>query len=73
MTRLATALLCALLVGCDRSASYFEAHPEQRAEVQAGCRRGSIRGWECENASAAEAYEQHKDAERTFRGGIEAR
>ena len=35
-----------------RSASWFEAHPQDGAQVLAACAAGSMRGAECENAQS---------------------
>lgn len=46
------------LAGCSRdprSASYFEAHPDETNRVLSDCKSGTHRGAECENASAADA------------------
>ena len=51
------ALLLALnLSACraePRAAAYFEAHPDEAAQVLKGCKAGSHRGAECQNAEAA--------------------
>lgn len=62
--------------GCNqpaRSASYFSEHPTERAEVLSGCKAGSVRGRECETATAAEAKVTDKAAENFFRAGIGAK
>lgn len=54
----ATALALAGLAACSpapRSASYFEAHPDEAAQVVADCKTGAHRGEECVNAQAAAA------------------
>jgi hypothetical protein len=38
-----------------RSASYFEAHPEETAKVVVDCAAGTHRGEECVNAKSAAA------------------
>lgn len=70
--------LCLTLVlivgGCQaqpRSASYFEAHPEETASVLAECARGARRGAECDNARAAEGAIEAKARQDLFRKGFE--
>ena len=51
-------VLCvaAFLTACNakpRAVSYFVAHPEIAANVEAACKRGTHRGAECDNAAGA--------------------
>jgi hypothetical protein len=54
---LAAAVLVALSAcsPAPRSASYFEAHPEETAKVVVDCAAGAHRGEECVNAKAGAA------------------
>jgi hypothetical protein len=64
MTTRAAILLALLgLAACSpepRSASYFEAHPEEAAKVVVDCASGAHRGAECLNAKAGTAAIQRK-------------
>jgi hypothetical protein len=56
--RLAMLLLAAGLGACSReplSPDYFIAHPKEAARHVADCKRGSLRGQECVNATAGVA------------------
>jgi len=69
-------LLVSLLAagGCSqapRSASYFEAHPDEAAQVVADCARGAHRGRECETALAAKNARDAKARKDLFRRGFE--
>lgn len=71
MKRMLVAALC--LSGCQakpRSASYFEAHPEDAQRVVMACKDGTHRGGECENAraglAAIEADKRLKLFKRSF-------
>jgi hypothetical protein len=47
-----------VLTGCQaepRSASFFEAHPDEARLVVAACKQGAHRGRECDNAQAGVA------------------
>jgi len=76
MMRLSLALTCLLgAAACTpqaRSASYFEAHPGEAAEVMKACAAGSHRGGECDTAQAGLAAAQRDarmgDYRKTFDG-----
>lgn len=56
--RVLAVVALAALAGCSpapRSASYFEAHPEEAAKVVVDCASGVHRGQECVNAKAGAA------------------
>jgi predicted naringenin-chalcone synthase len=51
-----TALAClAACTAAARSESYFEAHPDEAAQVLSACTSGTHRGAECHTARAADA------------------
>lgn len=60
-----------LLTVCDRSASYYSQHQQERAEVLTTCTAGHTRGRDCDNAAAAAAEQRHRDAEKAFRSGLD--
>lgn len=63
----------ALLAACQpepRSASYFEAHAEERAAVVADCRTGQHRGEECKNAQFAAEKAARTKTMNDYRGGF---
>lgn len=71
MKRFFVTALC--LAGCQaepRSASYFEAHPEDARRVVTACKDGTHRGLECESArsglAAIEAEERLKLFKKNF-------
>lgn len=67
-------LLAGLVAACQpepRSATYFEAHPEETARVLAACKAGSQRGPECEAARAGEAAIKANARQELFRKGFE--
>jgi hypothetical protein len=52
-----------VLAGCSappRSASYFEAHPDEAQAVMAACKTGQTRGEECQTALAGAAATANK-------------
>ena len=62
-----------LLVGCDRSASFYQGHQIERDATVKACADGRTRGRDCDNAAAATASQRHKDAESAFRSGLNAK
>lgn len=69
----AIALATAALLGCSaepRSASYFEEHPQETAQVVADCKDGSHRGEECNNADFAAAKARRKESMERYRAGF---
>lgn len=73
MRRLAITLTFAGLAACSpepRSASYFEAHQDEAAEVVANCQTGSHRGQECVNAQAAVAAAKRDARMDAYRKGF---
>lgn len=64
MTARVAGLLALLgLAACSpqpRSASYFEAHPEEAAKIVVDCASGARRGEECVNAKAGAAAIRRK-------------
>lgn len=66
--------LAVALAGCQaepRSASYFEAHPEEALNVVEGCRTGSHRGAECEAAQTGLAAVQANRRLELFKKSFE--
>jgi hypothetical protein len=65
-------LLGTALAGCGkdepRSRQYFEAHIDEAREVYAGCRDGSVRGGECDNAEIAVKQAEAKERSKRFFG-----
>lgn len=53
-----------------RSASYFEAHPEDAAKVVADCQTGAHRGQECSNAQTAVAAAKRDERMDAYRKGF---
>lgn len=53
-----------------RSASYFEAHPQERVEVVADCRIGTHRGEECKNAQFAAEKAARTKTMNDYRSGF---
>ena len=73
MTRLIALAALAALAACSpeaRSASYFEEHPEEAAEVADACKAGAHRGQECVNAEAGVAAAQRAARMDAFRKGF---
>jgi hypothetical protein len=68
---LAVALVASGCQAQPRSASYFEAHPEETATVLADCARGAHRGQECGNARAADGAIKAKARQELFRKGFQ--
>lgn len=63
----------AVLAACQpepRSATYFEAHAAERAEVVADCRIGKHRGEECKNAQFATEKAARAKTMNDYRGGF---
>lgn len=73
MKRLALAVLFAAgaCTAQPRSASYFEAHPEEGHKVVRDCARGVHRGQECETALAAKTAHEARARLGLFRKGFE--
>lgn len=62
-----------LLAACQpepRSASYFEAHADERAQVVADCRGGKHRGEECKNAQFASEKAARTKTMNDYRDGF---
>lgn len=56
--------LAAALAACSpqpRAVSYFKAHPDDAAKVEADCATGAHRGAECDNAREAQAQIRSDD------------
>lgn len=53
-----------------RSASYFEAHPEEAAKVVSDCKTGTHRGQECSNAQTAVAAAKRDERMDAYRKGF---
>ncbi len=74
MTRgVAASLAMATLAACapaPRSASYFEAHPEEAHTVLAACKTGQTRGAECETALAGVTATANAARLRLYRKGF---
>jgi hypothetical protein len=71
--RLIAVLALAGLAACSpeaRSASYFEAHPEEAAKVADACKTGAHRGQECANAQAGVAAAQRTERMNAYRKGF---
>ncbi|WP_312162711.1 EexN family lipoprotein [Phenylobacterium sp.] len=71
--RLVAVLALAGLAACSpepRSASYFEAHPDEAAKVADACKAGTHRGQECVNAEAGVAAAQRTERMNAFRKGF---
>lgn len=66
------ALLAAHLSGCapsePRSRQYFEAHIDEAREILDGCKEGSVRGAECDNAEYAVIRADAKAKSKKFWG-----
>ncbi len=72
MNRLIVAAL--FLTGCQaepRSASFFEANPDEAQRVVAACKSGAHRGRECENAQAGVAAVQANKRMDLFKKSFE--
>lgn len=54
-----------------RAASYFQAHPDEAAEVVEACQVGSDRGPECEHAKAALAAIRRDARMRAYKKAFE--
>lgn len=64
----------AVLTACSpepRAASYFQAHPDEAAEVVEACQAGSHRGSECEHAEAALAAIRRDARMRAYKKAFE--
>ncbi len=73
MMRLVAGVALAALAACSpepRSASYFEANPEEAAKVADACKAGTHRGEECVNAEAGVAAAQRAARMDAFRKGF---
>jgi hypothetical protein len=72
----AALLALAALAACSpepRSASYFEANPEEAAKVADACKAGTHRGEECVNAQAGVAAAERAQRMEAYRKGFEGR
>lgn len=67
-----TVLACASVSACGqaepRSAQYFDAHIEEGRQVLEGCREGTIRSAECDNAERAVKTADAKARSKRFFG-----
>ena len=66
-------LAVAALAACSpepRSASYFEANPEEAAKVADACKAGTHRGQECANAQAGVAAAKRTERMNAYRKGF---
>jgi hypothetical protein len=73
MRRLLIIFTLAGLAACSpepRSASYFEAHPDDAAKVVSDCKTGAHRGQECTNAQAAVASAKRDERMDAYRKGF---
>ena len=67
-------ILALMLAGCQpepRSASYFEAHPDEARRVVERCRQGTHRGSECDHAQAGLAALQADKRMELFKKSFE--
>lgn len=68
----AALLAASLLASCSapepRSQYYFEDHLDEARQVVAGCRDGSVRGGECDNADTAVQKAEAKERKKRFFG-----
>ena len=72
--RACTAIISVLLVfGCEKSQSYFDAHPDARKAAMTSCASGTLGGRACQNAALSTAGARHADAEQTFKNMSEGR
>lgn len=62
-----------LICSCEKSQSYYEDAPAERAQALKSCSAGQLRGRDCQTAAAAEATARHADAEQTFKNMSEGR
>lgn len=72
-SRWAVAAALAALAACSReprSASYFEANPEEAAKVADACKAGAHRGEECVNAQAGVASAERAKRMEAYRKGF---
>lgn len=51
-----------------RSQQYFEAHIDEARQIVEGCRDGSVRGGECDNADRAVQRAEAKERSKRFLG-----
>jgi len=69
---LGAVLTCASLAACGqsepRSTQYFKAHIDEARKIVNGCRDGTIRGGECDNADLAVKQADAKEKSRRFFG-----
>ncbi|WP_371129885.1 EexN family lipoprotein [Phenylobacterium sp.] len=66
--------LCVGLCACQqpaRSATYFEAHPDEAERIAVACRAGAQRGDECLNAEAGLVEVKRQARMKMFRRGFE--
>lgn len=70
LTAIAAIGMC--LAGCGqsepRSQQYFEAHIDDARQIVEGCRNGSVRGGECDNADRAVQRAEAKERSKRFFG-----
>lgn len=73
IARLVAPLALGALAACSpepRSASYFEAHPDEAASVADACKTGARRGEECANAQAGLAASERTKRMNAYRKGF---
>lgn len=60
------------IAGCSpsepRSTQYFEAHVDEARQIVEGCRDGSVRGAECDNADIAVQTVEARERRKRFLG-----
>lgn len=73
MRPLSIIAVCAILSGCSesapRSATYFEANPDEARQIVNGCKDGSIRSEECAAADIAVQTIEGRERTKRFLGG----
>lgn len=71
----AVGLALVSLAGCSaapRSASYFDAHPDDAQAVLAACKSGQARGEECQTALAGATATANKARLELYRKGFQS-
>ncbi len=67
-----TVLVALSIAGCaqsePRSTQYFDAHIDEARQIVGGCRDGSVRGEECDNAERAVKTVAAKERTKRFLG-----
>jgi len=73
IARIIAVLVLGGLAACSaqpRSASYFQAHPAEAAQVIADCKTGAARGAECANAPSGAAAAANAERLKLYRKGF---